>query len=55
MFQSPPHPRSPPLDSLQYLLIFLELGSPELNTVLQMGPPQGSVEGKENLPRILES
>jgi len=24
MLQSPPHPRSPPLDSLQQLLIFLE-------------------------------
>jgi len=32
MLQSPPHPRSPPLDCLQQLLIFLELGSPELDT-----------------------
>jgi len=29
----------------------LELGSPELDTALQMGPHQGSVEGQENLPR----
>jgi len=27
------------------------MGSPELDTVLQMGPHQGRVEGKENLPR----
>jgi len=27
------------------------VGSPELDTVLQMRPHQGSVEGKENLPR----
>jgi len=51
MFQSPHHPRSPPLDSLQQLLIFLELGSPALDTALQMGPHQGSVEGEENLPQ----
>jgi len=37
MLQSPHHPRSRVLDSLQYLLIFLEVGSPELDTVLQMG------------------
>jgi len=43
MLQSPPHPRSP-------ILIFLELGSPELDAALQMGPSQGSVEGQENLP-----
>ena len=30
MLQSPPHPRSPVLDSLQQLLIFLEQGSPAL-------------------------
>jgi len=51
MFHSPHHPRSPPLDSLQQLLIFLEVGSPELDTALQMRPPQGRAEGKENLPR----
>ena len=45
MLQSPSHLHSPPLDSLQQLLIFLELGSPELDTVLQMGPHYGSVEG----------
>jgi len=50
MLQSPHHPCSPLLDTLQQLLIFLEVGSPELDTVLQMGPHYGSVEGKENLP-----
>jgi len=38
MLQSPHHPCSPLLDSLQQLLIFLEVGSPELDRVLQMGP-----------------
>jgi len=27
------------------------VGSPELDTALQMGPHQGRAEGKENLPR----
>jgi len=49
MLQPPPHPRSPALDSLQQLLIFLELGSPALDTALQMGPQQGGAEGEENL------
>jgi len=31
-------------------MIFLEVGSPELDTALQMGPHQGRVEGEENLP-----
>ena len=51
MLQSPPHPHSPALGSLQYLLIFLQLGSPALDTGLQMGPHQGRVDGEENLPR----
>jgi len=50
MLSSPNHPRSLLLDSLQYFLILLELGSPELDTVLQMGPHQGKVEGEKNLP-----
>ena len=51
MLQSPHHPHSHLLDTVQQLLIFLELGSPELDTALQMRPHQGRVEGKENLPR----
>jgi len=51
MLQSPHHPLGPLLDSLQQLLIFLEVGSPEVDTGLQMRPHQGGVEGKENLPR----
>jgi len=50
MLQSPHHPHSPPLDSLQQILIFLELRSPELDRVLQMGPHYGRAEGEENLP-----
>jgi len=38
MLQSPHHPLSPLLDTLQQLLIFLEVGSPELDRVLQMRP-----------------
>ena len=38
MLQSPHHSCSPPLDSFQELFIFLELGSPELDRVLQMRP-----------------
>jgi len=37
MLQSPHNLLSPPLDSLQQLLIFLEVGSPKLDTGLQMG------------------
>ena len=39
------------LDSLQYVHICLVLGSPELNTVLQVWPHQCWVEGKAPLPR----
>jgi len=31
----------------------LELGSPALDTALQMGPHWGRAEGKENLPDLL--
>ena len=34
---SPHHPRSPPLDSLQQLLIFLEVRSPELDDASSVG------------------
>ncbi|PKU36140.1 hypothetical protein llap_13557 [Limosa lapponica baueri] len=33
------------------LPVLLELGSPELDPVLQMGPHQGSVKGQDNLSR----
>ncbi|PKU38718.1 rna-directed dna polymerase from mobile element jockey- hypothetical protein [Limosa lapponica baueri] len=36
---------------LQQLPVLLELGSPELDTVLQMWPQQGRVEGEDNLPQ----
>jgi len=38
MLQSPHHLCSPPLDSLQSFLVFLEVGSPELRTILHMWP-----------------
>ena len=44
MLQAPHHFCDPLLDSFQQFLVFLELGSPELDTVDQMWPPQGRVE-----------
>jgi len=38
------------LNSFQYVHVSLVLESPELDTVLQMGPHQCSVEGKDHLP-----
>jgi len=40
----------PLLDSLQEILVFLVLGSPELDTILQVRPNQGRVEGEDHLP-----
>jgi len=40
----------PQLDSLQEIPDFLSLGSPELDTVLQVRPDQDRVEGEDNLP-----
>ena len=39
-----------PLDSFQELCIFLVLGVPGLDAVLQMGPPKGREEGDNHLP-----
>jgi len=38
----------PQLDSLQEIPDFLSLGSPELDTVLQMWPHQGRVAGEDH-------
>jgi len=46
MLQGPHHFCSLPLD----YKIFLKLGSPEVDTVLQMWPHQVSVEGEDHLP-----
>ena len=48
---APDHLRGSLLDSLHQLPAFLELGSPELDTVLQAWPHQGSIEGEDHLPR----
>lgn len=45
MLQSPHHFHSTPLDLPQQFLVFLELGSPELDTTLQMWPHQSRGEG----------
>ena len=42
---------SPPLEPLQKLHIFPELLAPGLDTVLQLGPHEGRVEGDNPLPR----
>jgi len=39
----------PPLDFLQEILVCLIPGSPELDTVLQVRPDQGRVEGEDHL------
>ncbi|XP_061865966.1 P2X purinoceptor 6 isoform X8 [Colius striatus] len=49
MLQSPGHLGSPALASLQQFPVPLELGSPELDTGLQMRPQQGRAEGEQNL------
>ncbi|KAJ7401573.1 hypothetical protein BTVI_94439 [Pitangus sulphuratus] len=51
ILQTSTHPYSPSLDPLQQFLVFLELGSPELDTALQMWPHQGRVEGQDHLPQ----
>ena len=40
-----------PLDSLQQFPVFLELGSPELDTALQLWPHQGRAEREDHLPQ----
>ncbi|XP_032300907.1 transcription factor PU.1 isoform X1 [Coturnix japonica] len=40
----------PPLDPLQKLHIFPVLGTPDLDTVLQLGPHEGRAEGDNHLP-----
>ena len=46
------HLCGPPLDSLYEIPLFFELGSPELDTVLQMCPHQGGPEGEDHLPHL---
>lgn len=59
VFQSPWHLCSPLLYPLQQVPVLVELGSPELNTVLQLWPHQGTVRGgrepPSNLPATLFS
>ena len=40
----------PPLDSFQGIPFFFVPGNPELDTVLQVRPDQGRVEGEDHLP-----
>jgi len=47
------HLRSPPLDSLQQFPVCLEEKSPELDSVLQVWPHQGWVEGKDHFLDLL--
>ena len=50
VLQPPDHLHSPPLDPLQKLYIIPVLGAPGLDTVFQMGPHKGRVEGDSLLP-----
>jgi len=45
------HLCGPPLDLLQQLRVLLVLGTPELDTGLQVGSHQSGVEGQNHLPR----
>ena len=49
VLQSSNHLHGPPLDLLQQLNIFLELGDPGLDTVLHERPRKGKVEGYNHL------
>ncbi len=52
MLQASNHLCGPSLDPFLYnILVFLELGSSELDTGLQMWPHQGRIEGEDLLPR----
>jgi len=48
MLQAPNHLCGPPLDSVLKFPVLLELGGPELDTLLQMSPHQGRVKGKNH-------
>jgi len=49
MLQPSDHLCGPPLDPLQHLHVFPVLGSPELDTGLQVGSQQSGVEGQNPL------
>lgn len=51
MLRAPHHLCGPPQDSLKKFIVFLELRNLDLDTVLQMCPHQGRVEGKNHLPQ----
>ena len=50
LLQPSGHLSDPPLDPLQQLSVFLILGAPYLDTVLQMGPHKSRIEGDNHLP-----
>ena len=50
MLQPSNHLSGPPLDSFQELCVFLVLGAPGLDAVLQMGPHKSGAEGDNHLP-----
>ncbi|KAK4810951.1 hypothetical protein QYF61_013359 [Mycteria americana] len=51
VFQPSDHFCGPPLDPLQQACVFLVLGTPELDAVLQVGSHQSRVGGQNHLPR----
>jgi len=50
VLQPSEHPCCPALDPILHLHIFSVLGTPDQDTVLQMGPHKGRVEGDNPLP-----
>ncbi|KAK4811347.1 hypothetical protein QYF61_027576 [Mycteria americana] len=51
VLQPSDHLHGPPLDPLELVHVFLILGAPELNTVLQVGSHESGVEGENHFPR----
>ncbi|KAK4831745.1 hypothetical protein QYF61_018943 [Mycteria americana] len=49
--QLPGHLRGPLADPFQQVHVFLKLGTPELNTVLQVGSHESGAEGQNHVPR----
>ncbi|KAK4810926.1 hypothetical protein QYF61_013334 [Mycteria americana] len=51
VFQPSDHFCGPPLDLLQQACVFLILGTPELDAVLQVGSHESGAEGQNHLPQ----
>ncbi|KAF1467595.1 Interphotoreceptor matrix proteoglycan 1, partial [Megadyptes antipodes antipodes] len=50
VLQTPHQPRCPSLDTLQHLKVLLVVRGPKLNTVFEVQPHQGRVQGHDHFP-----